>query len=130
MPSKNGTKDSMLEVFVYAAQDYGYSIDITLNVHGSLVTGKIVGEQEYFQRLSENFKDDSSETAEKIKDELLKASEDAKKSDNNNVEFIHLKNAQVYVGDTQPTPSENHFLWRGKINDVNGFFLGRIKQKN
>jgi hypothetical protein len=42
------------------------------------------------------------------------------------VNFIHLKNTKVYCGDDKPTPSEGKIFWRGKLSEVDGFFLGRI----
>ncbi len=36
------------------------------------------------------------------------------------------KETKVYCGDSKPTPSKGDILWRGKLNEVDGFFLGKI----
>ncbi|OAS82457.1 MULTISPECIES: gas vesicle accessory protein GvpU [Metabacillus] len=116
------TKDRIIEFFVQAANQHDFSLDISLNVNGAIVTGTLVSAKEYFETLSETFAE-GSEVAQKISEKLAQATEAI---DDSEVHFIHLKNAKVYCGDSNPTPSKGDILWRGKLNELDGFFLGKI----
>lgn len=60
----DATKDSILEFFVRASNKHGFSLDITLNVKGALITGTLVSAKEYFDALSETF-EEGNEIAQK-----------------------------------------------------------------
>lgn len=122
------SKDEMLAMFVSAVNKHEYSLDITLNVNGSLVTGSTISAHHYFESLAESF-EGGEEVAATLNDEISNASDSAKEQAQNDANFIHLKNTQVYTGDAQPTPSKGQFLWRGKMEEVDGFFLGRISSE-
>ncbi|WP_100333823.1 gas vesicle accessory protein GvpU [Bacillus alkalisoli] len=126
--SMNATKDSILEFFVRASNKHGFSLDITLNVKGALITGTLVSAKEYFDTLSETF-EEGNEIAQKVSKLLDKTGKKVEKTDGSDAHFIHLKNTKVYCGDSKPTPSKGKVLWRGKLNEVDGFFLGRISEK-
>ncbi|MCA1065568.1 gas vesicle accessory protein GvpU [Rossellomorea sp. AcN35-11] len=127
MSSDTGTKDSILEFFVQASNRHHFSLDITLNVKGAVITGTLVSAKEYFDSLSETF-EDGSEVAQRLSEELTKASESVEENLSSEAHFIHLKNTKVYCGDSKPTPSKGKIMWRGKLSDVDGFFLGKISE--
>lgn len=128
MSVESGTgKDSILEFFVQASNKHDFSLDITLNVKGAVVTGTLVSAKEYFDSLSETF-EDGSDIAQKLSEELAKAGESVQESQSPEAHFIHLKNAKVYCGDSKPTPSKGKIMWRGKLNEIDGFFLGKISE--
>ena len=120
-------KDSILEFFVQASNKHDFSLDITLNVAGAVITGTLVSAKEYFDSLSETF-EDGSEVAQKLSEELAKAGESVEENQSAEANFIHLKNTKVYCGDSKPTPSKGKIMWRGKISEVDGFFLGKIAE--
>ncbi|WP_433742420.1 gas vesicle accessory protein GvpU [Falsibacillus pallidus] len=120
------SKDNVLEFLVNIANEHDFSLDLTLNVKGSLISGTLVSAKEYFETLSETF-EEGSEISEKISEQLVHASESAAKG-GSEVQFIHLKNTKVYVGDSKPTPSKGKVLWRGSLGNVDGFFLGKIAE--
>ncbi|UTE77674.1 gas vesicle accessory protein GvpU [Rossellomorea sp. KS-H15a] len=120
-------KDSILEFFVQASNKHDFSLDITLNVKGAVVTGTLVSAKEYFDSLSETF-EDGSDIAQKLSEELAKAGESVEENQSSEAHFIHLKNAKVYCGDSKPTPSKGKIMWRGKLNEIDGFFLGKISE--
>ncbi|WP_227937111.1 gas vesicle accessory protein GvpU [Alkalihalobacillus deserti] len=122
-------KDSILEFFVQAANKHDFSLDITLNVNGAVITGTLISAKDYFETLSETF-EDGSEVAEKLSDKFAKAGDAFETSNDLEAHFIHLKNTKVYCGDSKPTPSSGKILWRGKLSEVNGFFLGRISDNS
>ncbi|KPL58204.1 gas vesicle accessory protein GvpU [Rossellomorea vietnamensis] len=128
MSVESGTgKDSILEFFVQASNKHDFSLDITLNVKGAVITGTLVSAKEYFDSLSETF-EDGSEVAQKLSEELAKAGESVEEGQSAEAHFIHLKNTKVYCGDSKPTPSKGKIMWRGKISEVDGFFLGKIAE--
>lgn len=118
-------KDSILEFFVQAANSYDFSLDISLNVNGAVISGTLISAKDYFETMSETF-EDGNEIAQKISEQLAATGESFESSKSAEANFIHLKNTKVYCGDSKPTPSEGIILWRGKLSEVDGFFLGRI----
>ncbi|MGD6774079.1 MULTISPECIES: gas vesicle accessory protein GvpU [Bacillaceae] len=118
-------KDSILEFFVQAANSYDFSLDISLNVNGAVISGTLISAKDYFETMSETF-EDGNEIAQKISEQLAATGESFESNKGAEANFIHLKNTKVYCGDSKPTPSEGKILWRGKLSDVDGFFLGRI----
>ncbi|MFC7786579.1 MULTISPECIES: gas vesicle accessory protein GvpU [unclassified Rossellomorea] len=128
MSLESGTgKDSILEFFVQASNKHDFSLDITLNVKGAVITGTLVSAKEYFDSLSETF-EDGSEVAQKLSEELARAGESVDENQNAEAHFIHLKNTKVYCGDSKPTPSKGKIMWRGKLSEIDGFFLGKISE--
>ncbi|RWZ51351.1 gas vesicle protein GvpU [Halobacillus fulvus] len=116
--------DDLLLTFIKAANQKNFSLDITLNVKGALITGTTVSAHKYLDSVSHYF-EDGNETSQAISEKLANASQSAKENSSQEVKFVHLKNAQVFNGG-EPTPSEGSFYWRGKVEDIDGFFLGRI----
>lgn len=123
--SSRATKDNILEFFVQAANRHDFTLDITLNVKGSVITGTLVSAKEYFDTLSETF-EDGSEISQLLSEELAETGKAAQTNNSSEAYFIHMKNTKVYCGDSKPTPSIGEILWRGKLNEIDGFFLGRI----
>ncbi|MCF6410793.1 gas vesicle accessory protein GvpU [Pseudalkalibacillus salsuginis] len=120
-------KDSIIEYFAKAANTGDFTLDITLNVNGSVISGTMISAKKYFEELSGKL-EDGSEIAQKLSEDLSEASEAADSHDGGEANFIHMKNTRVYCGDNKPTPSKGKILWRGKIDQIDGFFLGRISE--
>lgn len=109
MSSATQSKDSILEFFMEASNKHGFSLDITLNMNGSMVTGTTISAKEYFETLSEKF-DDGKDIAQQLSEQLAKAGEAAEIDNGDGANFIHLKNTRIYCGDSQPTPSKGKIL--------------------
>ncbi|WP_349407384.1 gas vesicle accessory protein GvpU [Pseudalkalibacillus sp. SCS-8] len=120
-------KDSILEYFVRASNTEDLSLDITLNVKGALISGTMISAKEYFEILSGKL-ENGSKSAQKLSEEFAAASDAAEKQDNREVDYIHMKNTRVYCGDRHPTPSKGKILWRGKLDQIDGFFPGKISE--
>nr|WP_026694736.1 gas vesicle accessory protein GvpU [Peribacillus kribbensis] len=120
----SSSQDNILEFFVQAANNHDFALDITLNVKGAVITGTMVSAKEYFDTLSETF-EDGNDLAQAISEQLSQAGESAQNGDSK-ANFIHMKEAKVYCGDSKPTPSKGKILWRGKLSEIDGFFLGKI----
>ncbi|MET3508056.1 gas vesicle accessory protein GvpU [Halalkalibacter oceani] len=121
----SASNDNILEYFVQAANKHDFALDITLNVGGAIVSGTMVSAKHYFSTMSETFAG-GNEISHHLSDQLAQAGEAAKKSEEPSASFIHLKEAKVYCGDSNPTPSEGEVLWRGKLSEIDGFYLGKI----
>ncbi|PZE19731.1 gas vesicle protein GvpU [Paenibacillus xerothermodurans] len=121
-------KDSVLEFFVQAANKHDFSLDITLNVKGAVVSGTMISAKEYFSTLSEAF-EDGNDIAQFLSEQLGSAGQAAQANDAE-ANFIHMKETKVYCGDSKPTPSKGKILWRGKLSEIDGFFLGKIHESS
>ncbi|PPA70835.1 gas vesicle accessory protein GvpU [Jeotgalibacillus proteolyticus] len=118
-------KDNIIEFFVQAANKHDFSLDITLNVKGSVISGTMISAKDYFDELSEAF-EDGNEVAQKLSEQLAKAGESVESNGSEEAHFVHMKNTKVYIGDNKSTPSRGKILWRGKLSEIDGFFLGKI----
>ncbi|GAA0377610.1 gas vesicle accessory protein GvpU [Bacillus horti] len=125
--NSTASKDSTLEFFVKATNKHDFSLDITLNVNGAMISGTTISAQEYFQSLAESF-EEGNDISKKLGDQLSNAGESAGEADDDEIHFIHLKNVQIYLADNKGMPSKGKVLWRGKLNEVDGYFLGKIKE--
>ncbi|MEI4769829.1 gas vesicle accessory protein GvpU [Psychrobacillus sp. FJAT-51614] len=126
MSNSSGTnKDNILEFLAQAANKHDFNLDITLNVKGAVITGTMVSAKEYFSTLSDTLKD-GNDIAQMLSEQLDQAGEVAQNSDDTGANFLHMKDTKVYCGDSKPTPSKGQILWRGKLSEIDGFFLGRI----
>jgi len=120
-------KDEILSFFVQAANHHDFSTDITLHVKGGLVTGTIISAASYFSNLKDSISE-KNDVAKQLK-EALKQAEESADTKQSNAEYIHLKNMSAYLAENKTTPANSDLLWRGKISEVDGFFLGRISDE-
>ena len=113
--------------FVNSGQ-VGVSIPVTFTIGGSLVSGHLISEADYFEQLSSDFSGALPEAAREAGKELIKALQPTLAVDEDDqpaCQFVHLKKAQVFNGSSNPIPSGGT-LWRGKISSVEGFSLGSL----
>ena len=114
--------DNVLEFLVQAGNRDDFKAEITLNVNGSVVKGTLISAHDYFKRLSETFKE-GNEVAQELSRQLKRTGEIASAAKGAPARFIHLENAEIYLGDRQPTPSQGEVLWRGKLEEVDSFSI-------
>ena len=84
------TKDNTLEYFVKASNKHGFSLDISLNVNGAVISGTMISAKEYFDYLSETF-EEGSEVAQALSEQFSLASEASESNGEAEAHFIHLK---------------------------------------
>jgi hypothetical protein len=106
------------------------TLDITLCVQGSLVSGLLIGEKAYFKGLSNDikasgsFKKDFQEFLAQFLTSGTNSPDNQGEPDKlKDIEFIHLKNAQFYSGNSF-TPPQKKVYWRGRLSCIDGFWLG------
>jgi hypothetical protein len=130
--------DCFLQALVSIVNDESASIPITLSVGGLLISGAMIGGKTYFDEFARQFKDGfrnvRSETASTI-EEAFKRLGDVydpiqKESQGSDPipkpHLVHLRDAQIYPSGASPAPSEKGVLWRGRLESVDGFSLGRV----
>jgi hypothetical protein len=134
----SGSVDCFLQSLVSIVNDESASIPITLSVGSLLISGDMIGGRAYFDEFARQFKDGfkniNSETASTI-EEAFKRLGDVydpiqKESQGGAIiskpHLIHIKDAQIYQSGAGPLPSKKGILWRGRLEAVDGFSLGKL----
>lgn len=122
--------DDFLNLLVKTAEN-DVSIDVTLNVNGLVVSGKLISQKRYYEEVARSIRNPFSNNVKEdfsgILDSLsmlgdLPNGSSTEEDGSTDYEFVHLSDAHCYVGDTSiPTGSAP---WRGKMTEIDGFMLG------
>ncbi|SFE57426.1 gas vesicle accessory protein GvpU [Alteribacillus iranensis] len=126
---ENHYTDFMLRYLIRLA-DNGAEMDVTLNVSGTTISGRLIGNVTYMEEVKRRLKSEDSALEEKMENFLDKMMHKfAKHTDADEYEtgYIHLRNAKI-VDSKRVVPIRGN-LWRGKASDVNGFSFGSIEVK-
>lgn len=123
------TRDWLLQAFVDEANALnGEFVGITLNVGGTIISGTLVGVSEYMKILSKSFSSDEPEPGtwaywllDQSKEMTYKEGDSPQPAS-----FIHLKDARVHLNGQRAMPSNEGILWRGPLDSVDGFWIGRL----
>jgi len=109
------------------------SISVTLNVHGTLVSGKLVSVVNYHKFLRhtilDNLKEkDNPEVYGPIKEafEILETVPIIDENNNFIFNYVCIQDARIFLSGNQPTVSVPY--WIGKMESVDGFFIGEIEE--
>lgn len=128
---KEPSKDAFLESMVLQANVYGESFGITLFVHGSIITGTLIGGREYFQELSKFLTPIDNQTDENplqymidLYPVLPRDADITDLMDTIDVSYIHMKNARVLSGVGMQIGDGQY--WRGRLGSVDGFIFGEV----
>jgi hypothetical protein len=103
-----------------------FELSITLQTGGLLVSGTLISGRRYFVALAKVFTESGKPGEDYKSISKLGDIYAPKTGSTEKPSFIHLKQAQFFGPGTMPTPSSEGVLWRGRICDVAGFFLGTI----
>lgn len=123
--------DYLLQDLVMLANNIQLSMGITLFAGGVVVSGLLIGGQEYFQIIKESI---NSETcnSESVKEGFTTVFDEYSKiyseppSEPQPPTYIHLKEAKVFAHGQTPIPN-NGILWRGRISRIEGFSFGAFQ---
>jgi len=130
--------DCFLRSLVEIVNDESANIPITLSVGGLLISGDMIGGKTYFDEFARQFKDGfrniSNETASTIEETFKRLGDvydPIQKESQGSAAIpkpylIHLKDAQIYQSGAGRPPSEKKVLWRGRLEAVDGFSLGKL----
>lgn len=132
-PKGQTDKDFLLQSLVtYVNRIEGASVEITLQMSGLLISGKLIAGDKYFTKLAEIFygkqetlKDnpDLENDFEEMASggDIYREERDFPDDTFPSPVFIHIENCRIIsVNET----SRYSVLWRGRISQVDGFFLG------
>lgn len=99
-----------------------FAIGITLNVHGLVISGELIGQAAYFQAIAQTL-----ETALDPSTARAFAAHMPKRTRAKQIPCVHLRDARLVdiQGNTLP---ERGALWRGRADAVDGYFIGRLQQ--
>lgn len=107
-------------------------LSLTVTVGGTLVTGLLIGEQEYFSRVGTMFSRGvpglSAESRESL-DRFWSTWVDRREQspeDKVRLAFLHLADAHVIVGDGIGVPRPAGVLWRCRLDAVDGYFFEQL----
>ncbi|SIS42679.1 gas vesicle accessory protein GvpU [Salimicrobium flavidum] len=117
--------DDILETYVKTANHHDFSIDLTLQMKGALVTGTLTSAYDYLSSTSHLF-ENGDDVSQEISEKFEEAAEGTKNQEHDHYSFIHLKDAKIYVADSA-TPEEGGVYWRGRLDQVDAYFLGKIE---
>lgn len=120
--------DTFLYVLSTTVVKHGFGFGITLNVKGTIVSGILITEEEYFKGITqETANADNGELFAQVLSEIdnfMKEATPEKKILLS--KFIHLKNAKYFFSGADPIPSNRGIYWRGRLSEVDGFSFGNL----
>lgn len=129
--------DWFLQNLVSSVNKGAVSFTITLNVGGLLVSGMLISGRTYFKEFGSQFEDafpsdgEKERTIEKAIHNLTKIYDEPESGEGSSQpppRYIHLRDAKFYhpsLGGAMPSQG---ILWRGRLNVVEGFFLGSFHE--
>lgn len=127
--------DPILRLFAKIAEHASFEVGITVAVDGALVTGVLVGQDEWLRLLGLTL--DGGESIamslrrylnkglhEAVTEVIEPLNDDPRPEE---YEYLHLKNARYVMGDAfVPTPSTDPVLWRARIEQISGWSWGAL----
>lgn len=121
-------QDWLVAEFVNMANRLDLGIDITLQVGGIMVSGMLIGGKTYFTELAKSLENANGEPVvnKTLSDFILGHANIYEMNPDDPVDtpgYIHLSNARFFTPGGAPKSSEG-VLWRGRIAEISGFFLG------
>ncbi len=127
--------DWFLAELVRRANEGGLSIEVTLCVGGTLVSGWLIGGRDYFEGLAENVAAAAmdSETAGRARAFLRSPAAmyhldaDGRRevaADPEPLAYIHLEDARFFTAAGLPVSASQGVYWRGRLSAIDGFVLG------
>jgi hypothetical protein len=126
--------DWMLRYLVDLSNLRGLQMGITLQVDGMLVSGILVGGQDYFDGITQTISAalGNAEETKSIADLFERVNQAVHAGTSPDVPspppaYIHLKDTYFFQSaDATPIPNGQGVWWRGKLSRVSGFFFGNL----
>lgn len=138
---RKNNKIELLEFFIKHVTLGAMEIVVTLNVKGLCISGNLISVKQYYNELSnicnkskkshEIKNDEDKEVTESFKKFYDKVGAtvptDPKNLEKYNMKYIYLNNARFYSG-FRAIPFESGVLWMGRLESVDGFFIGSLNE--
>ena len=125
--------DPMLDKFVSLAEEQDISLGVTLTIHGLLIAGNIISFQKYLEGIAQGFESATgnqkigqiiAESYRNASQEYLKIRTEQGLEELPHRLYIHLSDAKFMCGNGTV---QTGVYWRGRLEEVDGFFLGIIQ---
>lgn len=120
-------RDPVLLLLAGLANQGLVTLGITLNVNGLIVTGITASMQDYFAGLQEEARNAGADVGVTLFGSVLSAYEEHAARDKF-TDFLHLRDARILRGDGYYLTNRGVW-WRGRIDSIDGFFLGQVGAK-
>lgn len=131
------TRDWFLQSLIDLVNGREIEIGLTLQVGGFLVSGLLVSGHQYFKGFGAEFARtfDDPELTEDIQRAYARwggiyTAPKGVGETFTKVHFVHLKNARFFNTAGEPVPSNMSVWWRGRVSEIDGFFLGMLSEKS
>jgi hypothetical protein len=126
--------DGILQLLSYLSNSGYYGFGITLFVGGMLISGNVISNKEFRQNLTDtirgNFEKNSDDEKAFIENYLqyIAPQDEEKENLTQPIEtrYIHLRNAKIFNAGNKPIPFVDGFIWRGRLESIDGFSFGRL----
>jgi hypothetical protein len=125
-------KDWLFQNFVHNVEKHKESLQMTLIVQGTVVTGELIGHTEFFELAAnfggtEEWRQAMAGYAQQVTTSRQEEDERAEQGQPYiGLLYFHMKNAQVLNGSV-PIPVNSKMLFRGKITDVAAWSFGALR---
>lgn len=137
-PPTSSAQDWVLEEAVQIANKIdGFGLAITLTVRGAVVTGILIGAQEYYTKYGAMWRNaigSDTEEGRKVEEHWVEFGKQTREMylekplDDPSLSpphYIHLSEARYVMG-VSLVPGAPGMLWRGRLSEVSGFSLGTL----
>lgn len=120
--------DPLLELLVEMTDDTGTELPITLQVSGLVVSGKLISKDAYFDQFTSQFTQGMTDrpTIEGLRKSFAEIGADSESRSGAPSLAVHVKDAALFGVGNMPVPYEQGALWRGRLSEIDAFFLGEI----
>lgn len=136
--NEQGNKiDFLLSFLVCAANKGDFECTITINVSGLLISGILTNGKKVFDGWLELYSDSSASDFNSTFSEILREASTIHQKKvfeltDDDLEypckFIHIRDAQFFTSSHSNLTEITGQYWRGKLESVDGFVLGKLQQ--
>ena len=112
--------DPVLRALVHLAE-YGVSLTATFTIRGTVISGRLVGQEAYLQQIRSQFIRQVHEENMPGLPEVLHLFKEA--SAYADSLYLHLDKAQIV--DAPPPANQVEGIWRVRLDSIDGFSFGR-----
>jgi hypothetical protein len=125
--------DWFLQNLVDLTNRGAFEIGVTFQVSGMLVSGMLISGEKYFEEFAALFAGGFKNNTD-VSDAFHKLISSYKKiydvidSELPPPNYVHLQNAKFFHPGQKAIPTNQGVLWRGRIAEIGGFYLGSLSE--
>ena len=129
------TGDLFLRSLISIVNNTNHSFGITLITSGMTISGSIISAHYYFSYYSDALlkisdKNERNKHFQSLINRFKHFYTKGKETDvKSSTDFIHLKDAFFFNANGKPVSNRKGVWWRGRLIEISGFSIGRLKNK-